>query len=1140
MKRKLMLLLACLFVGISLVTAQTQKITGVVISEEDGQPVVGASVLVKGTTQGTITDVDGNFNLANVPSSAKTLQISYIGMQAQEVAIKPHLKITLKPDAKQLDEIIVVAYGTAKKSAFTGSASTIKADKLEERIVSNITNALSGQVAGIQTVNANGAPGASATVRIRGIGSMSSSNAPLYVVDGVPYDGDMSSINPQDIESLSVLKDAAANSIYGARGANGVILITTKSAKTEKAKVTFDAKWGSNSRMVPQYDVIGTAEYYETQYKTLYNSKIYTGSSKAEAYNYADKTLLDAKNGGLGYLVYTVPDGEKLIGNNFKLNPNAKLGYSDGKYYYTPDDWYDEVFSSNFRQEYNVSVSGATDKTDYYISAGYLSDPSYIANSNFERYNVRSNINSQITKWLKAGLNMSYNRRSTRLQNGRWSSRNAGAMVQNVFTWTSYYRPMSSTWMRDMDGNLMYDKDGNKIMIAYMNQQPSLSGVEGAYSNPKSSSASATQGYDIVYQMDYSKSRMIQDQFNMVGYVEAKFLKDFTFNARIGVDELFQQRQVYLPKEYGESAGAEQGVMGRYWENSYAVNAQQTLSWAHDYGKHHVDVLVGHEYDWTGIDKMNYRASMSLFDKWDAPANFAWFDGANGSTFGSSGYGLDRLALEGYFGRLNYIFDNKYYLTASIRADGSSKFKDMDKRWGTFWSVGAAWRISAEEWMSNASSWLTDLKIRADYGVTGNQSGIGYYSGYQTWSYGGIDRVTPGSYKPNGWSLKQNAYPNDGITWEKRKTVDVGLDFRLWDRFYGTLDWYQTNTVDMLMAAPTSYAMTGQTSQTQNCGAIRTRGFEFDLGVDIIKTPNTTWSFAVNGAHYKVKTMEVPEYMINMEDALHDQKWWQAGPDNWNAIGAAGGGSNMFAYRRWIGGDYYNLVAAKYMGVDKETGLPLFGALVTEDNHSQFPDANVGDVVATTDHTQAYMFDLGDATPDIMGGFSTSFRWKNLDFSATFAFQIGGLFFSHMYGDYVYAAGYVGGRYLSQELVGNTFNETNTNAKFPIYMASPLASSELTYQNGNRVNAGNTYTDLTVFDASYLNVKNITIGYSLPQKWMDKAGIGGIRVYASFDNMWLIARQGIDPRNSLTGGYDVGPMPYPQIRSCSLGVNITF
>ena len=493
----------------------------------------------------------------------------------------------------------------------------------------------------------------------------------------------------------------------------------------------------------------------------------------------------------------------------------------------------------------------------------------------------------------------------------------------------------------------------------------------------------------------------------------------------------------------------------------------------------------------------------------------------------------------GYFGRVNYIFDNKYYVTGSVRADGSSKFKDVNKRWGVFWSVGAAWRISAEEWMQNASSWLTDLKLRADYGVSGNQSGIGYYAGYQTWSYAASGYSTPGSYKPIGWKLTQGATANDALSWEKRKTIDAGLDFRLWDRFYGTLDWYQTNTTDILMNAPISYAMTGQTSLLQNCGELRTRGFEFDLGVDIIKTPNTTWSFGLNGAHYKVKIVSVPENMINMEDALHSQKWWQGGPDNWNALGAAGGASNMFAYRRWIGGDYYNMVAAKYMGVDKETGLPLFGALVTEDNHSKFPDANVGDVVATTDHSEAYMFDMGDATPDLIGGFSTSLRWKNLDFSATFAFQIGGLFYSRMYGDFAYISTNVGSRFVSQELVGNTFNANNEGAKFPMIWASPYNGdgSNLT---GARVRAGNTYSDLSIFDASYLSVKNITIGYSLPQKWMDKAGIGGIRVYASLDNMWLIARQGTDPRNSLTGGYDVGPFAYPQMRSCSLGVNITF
>jgi TonB-dependent SusC/RagA subfamily outer membrane receptor len=235
--------------------------------------------------------------------------------------------------------------GTAKKSAFTGSASTIKSDKLEERVVSNVTNALAGQVAGVQITSSDGAPGSTASVRIRGIGSMSASNAPLYVVDGVPYDGEISSINPADIESMTVLKDAAANSIYGARGANGVILITTKTGQSGEAKITVDAKWGANRRAIPNYDVISSpAEYYETMYKSLYNSQAYGGASAAASYAYANKNLLDVKNGGLGYQVYTVPEGQNLIGTNFKLNPNATLGYSDGEYYYTPDDWYDEIF----------------------------------------------------------------------------------------------------------------------------------------------------------------------------------------------------------------------------------------------------------------------------------------------------------------------------------------------------------------------------------------------------------------------------------------------------------------------------------------------------------------------------------------------------------------------------------------------------------------------------------------------------------------------------------------------------------------------------------------------------------------------------------------------------------------------------
>lgn len=1170
---RLFLTLCMAVLSMTLVQAQERTYSGVV-KGSDGEPIIGASVEVVGTTTGTSTGLDGDFTIQAKQGSK--LKFSFLGTKSVTVTAgsSTTINVVLEEDVTGLDEVVVQAFGTTKKKDLTGSISTIDSKLISSQSNSTLTKALEGAVPGLQVASIEGQPGMDAGIRIRGIGSASQSNSnALVVIDGVPYENTygygkniLSSLNPKDIESISILKDAASTALYGSRGANGVVLVTTKKGKQGKAKITFEGKWGINMIANNEPNLIRDVDTnYELMWEGIYNTVRY-GSSQAytsnyknpnmsheeaalfasqHLFNFTGSTTSFTDRSGLGnWMYYRVPGATyQKTGSGTKesatmldaylIDPATGKISANAEKLYDVDDWRNFVFKRRFRQEYTVSVSGATDKTDYYISAGYLSDPSYIANSNFERYNIRSNINTQVTKWLKAGLNMAYNRRSTQLQNGRYSSRNMGAVVQNAFTWVGYYMPLASAWQRDMDGNLMYDTNGEKIMVAYNNQQQSP--VGGAL--PKYPSESTTVGYNLLYQMDYSKTRFIQDQYTTTGYVEAKFLKDFTFNARMSLDQSFNQRQVYLPKGYGESAGSEQGMMGRYHSTYYTVNAQQTLNWAHDFGKHHVDVLLGHEYDWNFTNDINYKSSYSLFDKWDAPANFIWLN--NGGTFSGIGYGDNRLALEGYFARANYIFDNKYYVTGSVRTDGSSKFKDVNKRWGVFWSVGAAWRISAEEWMQSASSWLTDLKIRADYGVTGNQSGIGYYSGYQTWSYGALGYTTPGSWQPTGWKLTQGATPNDALSWEKRKTVDAGLDFRLWDRFYGTLDWYQTNTTDILMNAPISFAMTGQTSLTQNCGELRTRGFEFDLGVDIIKTPNTTWSFGVNGAHYKVKTISVPESMINMEDALHDKKWWQAGPDNWNALGAAGGGSNMFAYRRWIGGDYYNLVAAKYMGVDKNTGLPMYGALVTEDNHSKFPDANVGDVVATTDHTEAYMFDMGDATPDLIGGFSTSFRWKNLDFSATFAFQIGGLFFSHMYADYIYASSNVGARYLSQELVGNMFNANNENAKFPMMFASPFNGQD-TYVGGNRVNAGNTYTDLAIFDASYLNVKNITIGYSLPQKWMDKAGIGGVRIYASFDNMWLIARQGIDPRNSLTGGYDVGPFPYPQIRSCSLGVNITF
>lgn len=306
---------------------------------------------------------------------------SYIGMQTQEVAIKSTVKVFMKSDSEMLDEVMVVAYGTAKKSAFTGSASVIKSETLEKRQVSNISNALSGTVSGVQTQSTNGQPGEKATVRIRGIGSMYASNNPLYVVDGIPYEGDISAVNSQDIESMTVLKDAAAAALYGARGANGVILVTTKKGKTGETLVSLDARWGANSRLVKNYDVLqNAATYMETAYSAIYNGYVYNSKYTAErAYQQANADLIP----GLGYQIYNVPNGQNLIGRDGKLNPYATLGYSDGDYYYTPDNWSDEMFESNMRQEYNLSVSGGTDKLSYYFSAAYLADDGIIENSGF-------------------------------------------------------------------------------------------------------------------------------------------------------------------------------------------------------------------------------------------------------------------------------------------------------------------------------------------------------------------------------------------------------------------------------------------------------------------------------------------------------------------------------------------------------------------------------------------------------------------------------------------------------------------------------------------------------------------------------------------------------------------------------------
>ena len=392
--------------------AQTQ-VKGVVVSDEDGQPVIGATVRVVGTNVGAVTDMNGNFNIT-CPQGKNTLNIAYVGMEPIEVSARPNMRIVLKNNSENLDEIVVVAYGTSKKGTFTGSAGVMKADKLELRQVSEVSNALAGAVAGVQVQSNNGQPGSKATIRVRGVGSINAGKDPLYVIDGIPMpnDADLSSINPADIESMTVLKDAASTALYGARGANGIILITTKKARSGKAVVTVDAKWGSNSREISNYDVLRSPqEYLEYEYAAMYNGATSNlGYSPEKAWRWVNKNITTNSNGGSGYQVYQVPEGEYLFGTDGKLNPNATLGYKDEatNRYYTPDNWEKEMFKPTLRQEYNATISGSNDVNNFYISAGFLDDGGLISGSGFKRTSLRLKDEYKVNDWMKVGANVAY------------------------------------------------------------------------------------------------------------------------------------------------------------------------------------------------------------------------------------------------------------------------------------------------------------------------------------------------------------------------------------------------------------------------------------------------------------------------------------------------------------------------------------------------------------------------------------------------------------------------------------------------------------------------------------------------------------------------------------------------------------
>ena len=1072
-----------IFMGIGLAAAQTATITGKVYSEADGEPVFGASVFVIGTSLGAGTDMDGNFTIENVPATATTLRVSYVGMTTQEVKIlrdKP-MRIVLVEDGLALDEVMVVAYGTAKKSAFTGSATVVKSEEIGKAQVTNPVAALTGKMAGVQLHTASGQPGSSPSIRIRGISSINAGNDPLIILDGAPYDGSLNNISTQDIESMTVLKDAASNALYGARGANGVIIITTKKGSTGSARVTFDAKWGSNQRAAQDYDYISNpAQYYETYYGSLRSYAANNlGLDATKAHEWANANMIESVDYGLGYNVFSVPAGEYLIGVNGKLNPNATLGnvvsYNGQDYLITPDNWIDEAYNNSLRQEYNFSVSAGNDKSSFYTSVNYLNNEGITIASNYERLSARLKADYKVKKWLKVGANAAYTHTEQDAVGGDGDSGSSGS----IFAYTSSVAPIYPIYIRDGKGNRMYDSNG--IMLHDFG-----SGDNAGLSRPVLNTANPY----LQNQLDANTSE--GNAFNANGFAEFTFLKNFKFTWNSGVN-VAESRGTSSTNPYYGSYASSNGIVSKSHARRFTWNHQQLLNWEDSFGSNNIAIMVGHEY----YRNKYYYLSATKKNQFD-PTNLE-LAGAITDDGGNS-YTTD-YNTEGFFGRAMYDFDNRYYVSASYRRDASSKFAP-ENRWGDFWSASAAWDICKERWFK--ATWVNLLKIKASYGEQGNDQ-IGdflYTTRYDIVNSNGKPGAVP------------YALGNRNITWETQGNFNAGIDFEIFKgRIGGTIEYFNRMTFDMLypFTLPASY---GFTSYTDNIGDMRNRGFEVELRTTPVRTKDFEWNINLNVTSYKNKITYLPEEKKTAE--VDGFRGYTSG-DKFYGEDCA-----LFTYH-----------LKKYAGIN-ENGEPMWWKNIEEDRldaeGKPVLDKN-GNVLknvigqeTTTSYDEADYYLCGTSLPDAYGGFSTSLTWKGFDLSVDFSYQIGGQVYD---GDY--ASMMSSPRSGSQ---GRNIHKDMLNAW------TPTNNSNLPrMQFGDQYTSGSSDRFLT--DASYLSLNNINFGYTLPRLVTKKAGIESLRIYVAADNIcYWSQRKGLDPRQSISGG--ASNAYYSPIRTISGGVTLTF
>jgi len=1085
MKQKFTFVLLLFFFVIQSVVAQNVRVAGVVIGEEDGEPVIGASVVVKGTTQGTVTNYDGEFSLE--VSRNAVLQISYVGMRMQEVTAQPQMRILLASDSQALSEVVVVAYGQQRREAITGAVANIKSESIERRPIAVATAALEGQALGVQVNNGYGEPGSTPQIRIRGFNSINGDNAPLYVINGVPLGGSvednnpLADINPADIESISVLKDASSAALYGNKAANGVILITTKGGRMgqDNLEMQVNINQGFYSRGTKEYKRLNPYQYMDTYWQSRRNA-LYTDDQSKSSPKYstwadANPDALPVVMSGIGerYNIFN-KDWDNLFDSNGKLAPGTEIGNN-----YKDDlDWYDGLERTGYRGEYNVNARGGSKKATYYMSVGYLTEEGFMKHSGSERLTGNAKVDVTPTSWLKTGINLNgsiqeYDKMTASSVDNATSYINPFYAARNmapIFP-VHLHDPATGEYLLDVKGDRQYDGGTNRLQ---------------------------SNNRHIIWETELNKDKTYRSTLDGTAYADVKFLNDFVLSIKGNLNSRSSTNKTYDNSLIGDGSGQGRMKQVEYRYKNYLF--QQLLNWKRTFNKvHNVEALIGHENFYYNYQYSYLYKTDEKFANIMELSNFTTFSSVDGY---QNGY-----KTEGYFSRVGYNYDYKYFGEFSFRRDGSSRFH-KDHRWGNFWSLGGSWIASEEEFIKQ-NEWIDYLKLRAAYGEVGQDSGVGYY--------GWMALYTSTQNGGNGAYYKGQELAKE-LGWEKAKSMSFALESSLFRRVNFNVEYYDKTSEDLLfeVSLPTSIGATDREKTrptiTRNLGSVSNRGVEIGFDVDIIQTKEWTWNVGMNLNYLKNKILKLPEEY--------------------------GNSGYISGTKRYLKGhSIYDFWLYKFAGIDREDGRSLY--LVNDEEYTVNPEDKdkillkkgeykvIDGVTYVYNSTNAKKDWSGTSIPKVYGSFTTSLKYKDFQLSALFTYQLGAKALDRTYRNLMIAAA-----------TPSALHSDILKAWSPEKAGTGIDPNGIPIVNTSQSTNNNFESDRFLISTNYLNIKNITFSYSLPKSFISPIGLKGLLVTASMDNVYLFSkRQGMDPQQSWNGIINNG---YPPARIMTFGLNVKF